>query len=438
MVPRGQARFHRPGAAVYTAAMRLSRFGESFGPGAGIVQLMDDLGRAAALNPDMLMLGGGNPGRIPQMERRFRERMHRILADGRAFEDMVGAYGPPQGHLRFTRALARLLRESLGWPVGPENIALTNGSQSASFMLFNMLGGHGADGAPARVLLPLTPEYIGYADQGAESDLFVAARPQIELLGDHQFKYRVDFDALRIGNDVAALCVSRPTNPTGNVLTDREVATLRRLAADHQVPLIIDNAYGVPFPGIVFTEATPVWDENTIVCMSLSKIGLPGVRTGIVVAAPDLVEALSGMNAIVNLTTGSFGPELVLDLVRSGEVLDLSRNVIRPFYRRKAEAAVAKLRRDFAGHPFRVHKPEGAIFLWLWFPDLPLACEALYERLKARGVLVIPGHHFFPGLAEDWRHRHECIRVNYALDEDRVHAGLAIIADEVKKVYAGA
>ncbi len=415
--------------------MRLSRFGESFGHGAGIVQLMDDLGRAAALNPDMLMLGGGNPGRIPQMERRFRERMQRILDDGDAFERVVGGYGPPQGHLRLIRALARLLNESLGWAVGPENIALTNGSQSASFMLFNMLGGQGADGEPRRILLPLTPEYIGYADQGAEPGLFTAGRPQIELLGRYQFKYRVDFDNLRVGNDVAALCVSRPTNPTGNVLTDGEVTSLRRLAADHAIPLIIDNAYGVPFPGIVFTEATPVWDENIIVCMSLSKIGLPGVRTGIVVAAPEYIEALSGMNAIVNLTTGSFGPELVLDLVESGEILDLSREVVRPFYERKAMAAVARLELDLSGYPFRVHKPEGAIFLWLWFEDLPVTAQVLYERLKARGVLVIAGHHFVPGRAGEWRHRDECIRINCSQDDARVHRGLAIIAQEVRKAY---
>ncbi len=416
--------------------MKLSRFGESFGSAAGIVQLMDDLGEAMSVNRNMLMLGGGNPGAIPEVQARFRERMQAILDDGETFDRLVGAYGPPQGHPGFVEALARLLREHLGWDVGPENVALTNGSQSASFMLFNLLAGEHADGSRRRILLPLTPEYIGYADQGAGPELFRSSRPRIELLDDAQFKYHVDFDAVRVDEDVAALCVSRPTNPTGNVLTDDEMSTLSTLSAEHGVPLIVDNAYGLPFPGIVFSDATPVWDPNMIMCMSLSKLGLPGVRTGIVIAAPEVVRAIAGMNAIVNLTTGGFGPELVLDLVRSGEILDLSRNVIRPFYRRKAEAAVAKLCADMAGYPFRVHKPEGALFLWLWFPDLPVTCEALYERLKARGVLVIPGHHFFPGLAEDWRHRHECIRINYALDDDRVHAGLDVIADEVKQAYA--
>ena len=89
------------------------------------------------------------------------------------------------------------------------------------------------------------------------------------------------------------------------------------------------------------------------------------------------------------------------------------------------------------GVDFYIHKPEGAFFLWVWFRDLPISCQTLYERLKARGVLVIPGHHFFPGLADDWQHRHECIRLNYAGDPAMVAQGVAVIAEEVRRAYAG-
>jgi valine--pyruvate aminotransferase len=263
----------------------------------------------------------------------------------------------------------------------------------------------------------------------------VSSRPRIELIGDQQFKYRVDFDAMVIDETIGALCVSRPTNPTGNVLTDEEILALKSLARANHIPLIIDNAYGLPFPGIVFTDATPIWDENTIVCMSLSKLGLPGVRTGIVIAAPAVVRAITGMNAIMNLSVGEFGPRLALDLIQSGEILELSRSVVQPFYERKCFAALEKLNTLLAGYPYRAHKPEGAIFLWLWFTDLPITAQRLYERLKARGVLVVPGQYFFPGLEDNWRHRNECIRVNYAGATEDVHAGIAIIAEEVRKTY---
>lgn len=50
------------------------------------------------------------------------------------------------------------------------------------------------------------------------------------------------------------ICVSRPTNPTGNVITDEELLKLDALANQHGIPLVIDNAYGVPFPGIIFMK----------------------------------------------------------------------------------------------------------------------------------------------------------------------------------------
>ena len=87
---------------------------------------------------------------------------------------------------------------------------------------------------------------------------------------------------------------------------------------------------------------------------------------------------------------------------------------------------------------WRMHVTEGALFLWLWCEGLPITSADLYERLKQRGVLVVSGHYFFPGLKEDWPHRHECIRVTYAQDDTVVEKGLAIITDEIRKVYATA
>ena len=85
-----------------------------------------------------------------------------------------------------------------------------------------------------------------------------------------------------MNEEVGLICVSRPTNPTGNVITDDELMQLDALAQQHDVPLLIDNAYGVPFPGIIFSEVRPLWNPNIILCMSLSKLGLPGARCGII------------------------------------------------------------------------------------------------------------------------------------------------------------
>lgn len=412
--------------------MRLSKFGIKFTQESGILQLMDDLGEALAAGDDWLMLGGGNPARIPEVEARFRDRISAMLSSGSELEELIGSYDSPKGNRGLIEATASLLKQHYGWEVGPQNIALTNGSQTSFFFLFNLFGGISSQGDHKKILLPITPEYIGYADVGLEENFFVSRRPEIERIGDDLFKYHVDFDAIEVTRDIAAICVSRPTNPTSNVITKDELSRLNAMAVEHDIPLIIDNAYGTPFPNVLFTDAEPIWNENIILTMSLSKLGLPGVRTGIVIAHEEVVSAVAALNAIVSLAPGSFGAALTRDMVASGEVLRLSRDIIRPYYENKCEQALGWIREELKGLRYRVHKPEGTFFFWLWFEGLPIPSIELYRKLKDRGVLVVPGHYFFPGLEGEWQHRHECIRLNYSQADDTVRRGIAILAEELK------
>jgi valine--pyruvate aminotransferase len=210
---------------------------------------------------------------------------------------------------------------------------------------------------------------------------------------------------------------------------------LDALARAAGVPLIVDGAYGPPFPNIVFGDAAPLWNENVIVCLSLSKLGLPAARTGIVVADESVVEALTRMTAVMSLAVGSVGPVIVQSALDSGEIAALCRSAIRPFYESKMHRAVDRLRSALAGLPARIHKPEGAFFLWLWLPGLPIESAELYRRLKAAGVFVLSGHHFFPGLSEPWRHRDECLRVSYAAEDEAVARGIEILGREIRAAY---
>jgi valine--pyruvate aminotransferase len=416
----------------------LSEFGKGVGQGSGIGELMDDLGHALAQGAGRVkMLGGGQPAHIPEMDARWRERMETIMSEPGAFEHAVGNYEPPSGNLAFRTALATLFRRELGWEVGPENIGITAGGQTAFFFLFNALAGRFCDGRQRKILLPLVPEYIGYANQSSGGDMFRAFPPKVEITGDHQFKYRVDFEKLVVDDDVAAICLSRPTNPSGNVLTDDEISHLSDLAREHGIPLIIDNAYGAPFPNIIFTEATPVWNEGLILTLSLSKLGLPGTRTGIVVGREEIISSIASMTSIIGLANPNLGQAILQPLVESGEVLGLSREVVRPFYKKKSQQAQEWVKEFFPDDlDYYVHRSEGALFLWLWFPGLPITAKELYQRLKARDVLVVPGDYFFFGLEDDtWAHRHECLRVTYTMPEEVVREGLRLISEEVVRAW---
>lgn len=438
--------------------MQFSEFGKKFIKNSGILQLMDDLGNALNSEQPINMLGGGNPARIDTVNQTYWS-VFKTLAEGdmgsMAIEN-IGNYSTPQGDAKFIAALVDFFNRHYDWGLTTDNIALTNGSQNAFFYLFNLFGGQFDDQAQGsldkKILLPLAPEYVGYADAHVDGQHFIAVPPSIEFV-QHQgedgfFKYRVDFDTLENlaelhNGEIGAICCSRPTNPTGNVLTDDEMARLEAIAKRFDIPLIIDNAYGMPFPNIIYSQATLNWNEQIILCFSLSKIGLPGVRTGIVVANPQVVKAISSLNAIVNLAPTRFGAAIATPLLQDDRLKDLSDNHIRPFYQGQAKLAVQLLKQELGDLPspynnaMKIHKPEGAIFLWVWFKDLPITTVELYERLKAKGTLIIPSEHFFVGVdTENFRHAHECIRLSIAQDDDTLKKGITTIGKVVRAVYA--
>jgi len=418
------------------AGFRLSSFGERFSGHTGILDLMKDLSEAPAdSDSPFCMLGGGNPAVIPELTLAWRDAV-RNLVEGESFSRLFGAYDSSIGPEGFRRALAECFASEYGWPITERNVGVVNGSQIAAFYLINMFSGTFPDGKPRKILLPVVPEYVGYADQGIDPSCFIGRRPSIETLGERTFKYRVDLKSLDLDGSIGALLVSRPTNPTGNVISDDEVRALAALARDAGVPLILDNAYGLPFPGIIFREARPIWNEDIVLCMSLSKIGLPSLRTGIVIAREELIEQLSATNAIASLATGSLGPAIAERLLRSGELLRLSRELVGPYYAAKSKLALEIVAEELGDLPWAVHASEGAIFLWLWFKDLPIPSRELYRRLKSRNVIVLAGESFFFGIEGDWPHSRECLRLNYSGSEELFVRGMRILAEEVGKAYA--
>ncbi len=142
------------------------------------------------------------------------------------------------------------------------------------------------------------------------------------------------------------------------------------------------------------------------------------------IGPPAITAAIAEMGSVIGLANPNLGQELVRPLLESGEILRLSREVVRPFYRQQSLAAQGWVREAFGDDfDYAVHASEAALFLWLWFPGLPIGSRQLYERFKRRGVLVVPGDYFVYGLGEDggaatgsaaadsgWRHGRECLR----------------------------
>ncbi|MEM8489666.1 MAG: valine--pyruvate transaminase [Pseudomonadota bacterium] len=415
--------------------MQLSNFGEKFASPSGISELMEDLSTALADDPSILFMGGGNPGRVLAAEQLFCDQLQALLNDSHRRHELLGVYQSPSGDRALREEVAAYLRQSFGWEVAIDNVALSNGSQAAFFVLFNLLAGQCPDGISRHVRLPFSPEYVGYRDVGVGDGLFRSGRPQIALIDDDSFRYQVDFSALELGPDTGAVCVSRPSNPTGGMLTDAELKELAARCGRQQIPLILDGAYGLPFPGLVYGGAEAFWNDSTILTLSLSKLGLPGLRTGIVVAREDVIAAFNRANTVLNLATGTAGPQLLRGSLLSGLLDQLCSTEIKPYYEMRRALAFECFRKNRGNLPVRLHQSEGGFFLWLWCESLPIDSQDLYERLKQRGVIVLPGNGFFMGLDETWDHERQCLRLSFAGDTATISRGFEMIFEELRSVY---
>ena len=110
-----------------------SKFGERFARPTGAAELMEDLGIATAAENEALLLGGGNPGKIPEMQSLLRSRLADVAASDISTDQMFCNYPHPKGDVAFRKALAELLKREYGWQLSADNIALTAGSQTGFF-----------------------------------------------------------------------------------------------------------------------------------------------------------------------------------------------------------------------------------------------------------------------------------------------------------------
>lgn len=405
---------------------------------AGILRLMDDLGRALASDtPPQAMFGGGAPAQIPAVNDLYKQSLEKTLQNADRVTAMLSNYDTPQGNAHFIATFVAFMNRHYHMEITEENVAITPGSQTGYYLLYNLLAGS-TDGVKRKILFPLVPEYIGYVDQLIEPDCMTSYRPKIEKIGDHEFKYLIDFDQFEIRNDTAAIALSRPTNPTGNVVSDEDMKRLLSIATEKDIPIIVDNAYGLPFPGVVKPDITLPWNSRTVLSFSLSKVGLPSSRVGIFVGPVELMKALASANAIVSLASPSIGQYVADPLIADDSMLNICERDIKPFYFGRADKMRALMDKYFPVElPWRVHVYEGSYFFWLWLEGARLTGQEMYDKLKERGVIVVAGEHFFPGQdTSSWRHAQECMRLNFARPNHELEAGVKVLAEVIREAYS--
>lgn len=289
-------------------------------------------------------------------------------------------------------AVAAGLREELGLPFEPEDIAMTQGAFGAISLAFALLADAGDE-----VVIPV-PGWFCYEPMLYAADLV----PVRAALDAESFDLDIDAIARAITPRTRIVIVNSPANPTGrvypasswNALAD----VLDAASARHgrRIWLLSDEPYrrirfdGVPFPSPV--SAYP-W---TVVDYSYAKVLLaPGQRLGYLAFSPLLPAneraELRAAAMPLGLAIGWGFPDAIMQYAvpdletLSLDMAELTRKRDR-MYGALTEAGV------------HVTRPEGTFYLWGRAPGG--SGDAFCDALAARGVYLMPGrlfdqpHHF--------------------------------------------
>ncbi|BCL36259.1 valine--pyruvate transaminase [Nostoc sp. MS1] len=416
----------------------LTKIGDQMSNLTGVRAIMKDIIETlqSGGGQDLINLSAGNPLILPEVEQLWRDATAELLASSE-YGEVVCRYGSSQGYGPLISAIAKDFNQRYGLNLTERNILITPGSQSLYFYAANAFGGYASSGELKQIVLPLSPDYTGYGGVSLFPEALLAYKPTLDIdAANHKFKYRPDFSQLSVNENTGCIIFSRPCNPTGNVLTEDEVRKIAALAAPYNVPVLIDSAYGPPFPALNFTDMQPVFGDNIIHCMSLSKAGLPGERIGIAIGDEKLIQVLECFQTNLCIHPSRYGQAIAARAIDSGSLVQIAEQVIRPFYQQKftvLESTLdAALPKDL---PWFLHRGEGAIFGWLWLKDLPMTDWELYQQLKKVGVIVVPGSTFFPGLKEDWQHKHQCLRISLTGSDEEIAIGMQRLAKAVSQIY---
>jgi valine--pyruvate aminotransferase len=416
--------------------MDLSTVGSKLAMKSGIRAIMEDVASAdASPSSGWINLSIGNPAKIPQVVSQWQRLAVASVAE--SFAEFSCQYGPSRGAPELIEEIRRYFGQRYGWSLSDENIVVGPGSQMLCFAAAALFSGAGDHGM-RRLVLPVTPDYTGYQGIGLMPGGVVGMEAGISTEGDRRFRYLCNLSSVESRQDIGMLLVSSPGNPTGRAVSPGELDGLRVIAERSGAPLVLDHAYGEPFPGIGAIEAGPLFDPAVLNLFSFSKAGLPGERLGFAIGPEDRINAIVSVLSNSVLHASRLVQNVAARALASGAIDDMVELYIRPFYERRRKLAEEVLESAMPDAvAWRLHSGVGGMFLWIWVDEDWFDDLRLYELLKLKKVFVTPGRHFFvgpPALGEHGRHATRCFRVSLTVPEEELVEGIRTVGEAVREI----
>ncbi|TNC15755.1 PLP-dependent aminotransferase family protein [Methylobacterium terricola] len=338
---------------------------------------------SAGAIPGLINVAGGLPDPSLFPTDRLAAFARRAVAE---HPDEVLGYGPIEGLAPLRDAIARRLG-SPALPLTRANVLVTTAGMQGLDLIGKVLLDEGG------LIAGQSPTYLGALD---------AWRPRSPsfrnlVLDEPGFDPERAFAGAQF-----AYAVPNFSNPTGRLV---DLATRRALvAAAHRTGtwLVEDDPYGTlhydgaALPRLIELSAQTAPGEpyaGPVIYMgTLSKEIAPGLRIGWIVAAPEMIEALTLAKQGSDLCTSGVTQRIALAAMETG-LLEEIRPAIVALYRERRDALCAALSAHLSDC-FTWEVPVGGMFVWALAKDPDLDTDALLPHALAAGICFSPSSVF--------------------------------------------
>lgn len=339
----------------------------------------------------------GNPSVPTPAE--FTQEMIRLLQEESPVT--LHGYSPSLGIDSVREAVADSLRRRFGLPYEKKHIFMASGAAGALAHAFRAVT---VPGDTILTFAPCFPEYHPYVE-------LTGARLKVVPPDLSAFQINLEKTEELLTDDVTAVLINTPNNPSGTVYSTQTLRALAELLSrkeqefGHPIYLISDEPYReIVFEGVDAPYVASCYD-NTITCYSFSKsVSLPGERIGYVAVSPRCqgAELIAEMCGQISRGIGHNCPPSIIQLaIRS--VLDLTSDL--SVYERNANILYEELTKL----GFSVVKPGGTFYM---FPKALEADSNVFCRnAMEEDLLLVPGDTFgCPGY----------FRISYCIETEKV------------------
>jgi aspartate aminotransferase len=340
---------------------------------------------------------------------------HIVDAAAEAARGGATSYTENAGIPPLREAIAETMARESGVEYGPEQVTVKTGAMEALSLTMMALAGPGDE-----VVVP-TPAWPNYVNQ---VQLAGATPVEVPLPAKSGFDLDPELVAGEIREETAAVVLTSPSNPTGQVYDEDAVAEVVEVAAAHDAYVVADEVYGRltydgDFRGVASYVDSP---ENVLTIDSCSKTyAMTGWRLGWLAGPEPVVNAVTSIGESTTTCPSSVSQQAALAALTGPQ---------EPVAEMKS---AFEERRDFAVERVAempvvsCPRPEGAFYAFLDVSDLSGGSFEVAKRLLSeRGVVTAPGDGFGDA-GEGW------IRISFANSLDRIEEGLDRIEAMVRE-----